>query len=133
MTQDIAICYGNVDGPGWVPERLAVSEETLARIEPSRNCYDCISREYALALMDDERAAEAVDYLQRQAQNMRRDGAEPGVAYRETQAAALFRAGRLEQALAELAAIDAEDMLDDDDGDRLSRRTFRALILARMQ
>ncbi|SDX47046.1 tetratricopeptide repeat protein [Lysobacter enzymogenes] len=133
VTQDIAICYGNVDGPGWVPERLAVSEETLARIEPSRNCYDCISREYALALMDDERAAEAVDYLQRQAQNMRRDGAEPGVAYRETQAAALFRAGRLEQALAELAAIDAEDMLDDDDGDRLSRRTFRALILARMQ
>lgn len=130
VTQDIAICYGNVDGPGWVPERLAVSEETLARIEPSRACYDCISREYALALMDDGRAADAVDYLQRQAQNMLRDGAEPGVAYRETQAGALFRAGRFDEALAELAAIDEDDMVDDDDGDRLSRQTFRALVLA---
>lgn len=131
VTQDIAICYGNVDGPGWVPERLAVSEETLARIEPSRACYDCISREYALALMDDGRAGEAIGYLQTQEQNMRRDGAEPGVAYRETQAAALFRAGRYDEALAGLASIDADDMLDDDDGDRLSRQTFRALILAR--
>nr|WP_254696291.1 hypothetical protein [Lysobacter enzymogenes] len=130
VTQDIAICYGNVDGPGWVPERLAVSEETLARIEPSRACYDCISREYALALMDDGRAADAVEYLQRQAQNMLRDGAEPGVAYRETQAGALFRAGRFDEALSELAAIDEDDMVDDDDGDRLSRQTFRALVLA---
>ncbi|MBT2745329.1 MULTISPECIES: hypothetical protein [unclassified Lysobacter] len=132
VTQDIAICYGNVDGPGWVPERLALSEETLARIEPSRNCYDCISREYALALMDGGRADEAVTYLQAQARNMLRDGGEPGVAYRETQAGALFRAGRCEQALAELEAIEEEELHDDDDGDRLSRATFRALILARL-
>ncbi|UJB21638.1 MULTISPECIES: tetratricopeptide repeat protein [Lysobacter] len=132
VTQDIAICYGNVDGPGWVPERLALSEETLARIEPSRNCYDCISREYALALMDGGRADEAVTYLQAQARNMLRDGGEPGVAYRETQAGALFRAGRCEQALAALDAIEEEELDDDDDGDRLSRATFRALILARL-
>lgn len=132
VTQDIAICYGNVDGPGWVAERLALSEETLARIEPSRNCYDCISREYALALIDGDRAGEAVAYLQRQADNMLRDGGEPGVAYRETQAGALFRAGRGEEALAELAAIEEEELDDDDDGDRLSRATFRALILAKL-
>ncbi len=132
VTQDIAICYSNVDGPGWVPERLAVSEETLARIEPSRNCYDCISREYALALMDDGRAEQAIGYLEQQAGRMRSDGGEPGVAYREVQARALFCAGRYEQTLEALAAIEEAELPDDDDGDRLSRAIFRALTLARL-
>ena len=52
--------------------------------------------------------------LQRQAQNMLRDGGEPGVAFRETQARALFRAGRLDEALAELvvAGIDVATTLN---------------------
>src|SRR5690348_12628524 len=29
-TQDLANCYGHMDGPGYVPERLAVAAETLA-------------------------------------------------------------------------------------------------------
>lgn len=50
--QDLAACYGIVDGPGWAPERLEVSNETLARIDPTWACFDCISSEYADALRD---------------------------------------------------------------------------------
>ncbi|WP_266157114.1 hypothetical protein [Dyella silvatica] len=132
VTQDIAICYGNVDGPGWVPERLALCEETLSRIDPSRPCYDCISREYADALMDAERNTEAKAYLERQAQAILQAGGEPGVAYQEYRAHVLFKLGQFEQALAELKRIDEANQEDDDDGDRLSRNVWRALTLAKL-
>ncbi|MFD0528914.1 hypothetical protein ACFQ1I_21305 [Kitasatospora arboriphila] len=51
--QDFTICHANIDGPGYVAERLAVLEETLARVEPARACFDCLSREYADTLEDD--------------------------------------------------------------------------------
>ncbi len=62
--QDLANCYGKVDGPGYIEERLAVAQETLGRIDPSWDCWRCISAEYITALVDagrleDERAARA--------------------------------------------------------------------------
>ncbi|MFD0571501.1 hypothetical protein ACFQ0T_22710 [Kitasatospora gansuensis] len=63
--QDFTICHANIDGPGYVPERLAVLEETLARVEPARACFDCLSREYADTLEDDGRAEAALAHLDR--------------------------------------------------------------------
>ncbi|REM95695.1 hypothetical protein DSI35_28675, partial [Mycobacterium tuberculosis] len=67
VTQDLAACYGNIDGPGWVPERIEVCDETLGRIDPSWACFQCLSCEKADALLDDGRGQDALDYLQVQA------------------------------------------------------------------
>ena len=64
VTQDLAACYGNIDGPGWVPERIEVCDETLARINPGWACFQCLSCEKADALLDDGRGQDALDYLQ---------------------------------------------------------------------
>lgn len=74
VVQDFAICHARVDGPGYVPERLAVLSETLERIEPSRACFDCLSREYSDALEDDGRPGEALDHLDTAAARMQAAG-----------------------------------------------------------
>ncbi|MBA5102344.1 hypothetical protein H2O63_36285, partial [Pseudomonas aeruginosa] len=51
VTQDLASCYANVDGPGWVEERIEVCDETLARIDPTWACFHCLSNEKAEALL----------------------------------------------------------------------------------
>lgn len=58
--QDLCLEYASADGPGWGAERIAVCEETLARIDPSWSCWECIVREYADALIDEGRADEAL-------------------------------------------------------------------------
>lgn len=133
VTHDIVICYGNADGPGWVPERQQACEETLARMEPSRNCYDCISREYASTLLDAGKPEEAIAYLAAQADKMKEAGSTLSVAYQEVQVDALRQAGRLTEALAQIQYIDQSNQDDDDDGDRISRAVVRAQILAQME
>jgi tetratricopeptide (TPR) repeat protein len=65
VTQDLSNCYANIDGPGWAPERIAVCEETLARIDPSWNCYTCLSLEKIDALLSSKRYDDASDFLQK--------------------------------------------------------------------
>jgi tetratricopeptide (TPR) repeat protein len=65
-TQDLVNCYAGVDGPGYAPERLAATRQTLDRIDPSWACWECISAEHADALLDDGRPAEALEFLQAQ-------------------------------------------------------------------
>ncbi len=132
VTNDLSSCYGNIDGPGWAPERLDVCNEAFGRIDPSWACYDCISREYAATLIDMDRPAEAIPYLEEQAIKMRKAGNNPGVAYQELQAVALHKNGQSEDALALLKKIGDANQDDDDDGDRTSRATRRARILAEM-
>jgi hypothetical protein len=64
--QDLAVCYAIRDGPGYVPERLAVARETLDRIDPRWACFDCICGEYFSALIDDERPAQALTFIETQ-------------------------------------------------------------------
>lgn len=66
MTQDLASCYANVDGPGWVEERIEVCDETLARIDPTWACFHCLSNEKAEALLDDGRGEDALAFLAEQ-------------------------------------------------------------------
>jgi tetratricopeptide (TPR) repeat protein len=98
--QDLAICYAIRDGPGYVPQRLAVAEETLARIDPSWGCFDCISAEYFSALLDDEKPAEALVFIEAQIQRAAEHGEfEPGFNTTLNRARALALLGRAPEAL----------------------------------
>ncbi|HVF04087.1 MAG TPA: tetratricopeptide repeat protein [Frankiaceae bacterium] len=58
--QDLSICYGRTDGPGWADERIDVVVETLGRIDPSWPCWRCLHDEWALALVHQGRPEEAL-------------------------------------------------------------------------
>jgi len=64
--QDLCKAYGLVDGAGYAEQRLAVTAETLSRIEPSRSCFDCVSAERASALLDAGRHQEALAFCDQQ-------------------------------------------------------------------
>ncbi|HIE4126718.1 TPA: hypothetical protein ACXOG4_003881, partial [Stenotrophomonas maltophilia] len=99
VTQDLAACYGNIDGPGWVPERIEVCDETLGRIDPSWACFQCLSCEKADALLDDGRGQEALDYLQVQSDAIEACGKEVFDSFPEMQIKILLAVGRAEEAL----------------------------------
>ncbi|HEC83881.1 MAG: hypothetical protein DRR08_03640 [Candidatus Parabeggiatoa sp. nov. 2] len=68
VVQNLTNCYDQMDGPGYVEERLAVAKETLAKIDATWPCFSCISSEYAAALADAERYEEAYQFLEQQRQ-----------------------------------------------------------------
>jgi tetratricopeptide (TPR) repeat protein len=68
VVQDISICYGLADGPGYVEERLAVGKETLAKIDATWPCFVCISAEYIDTLLDGGQYEEALTFLEQQKQ-----------------------------------------------------------------
>ncbi|NYF35841.1 hypothetical protein [Stenotrophomonas sp. JAI102] len=100
VTQDLAACYGNIDGPGWVPERVEVCEETLSRVDPSWACFQCLSCEKADALLDDGRADEALTYLDVQAATVLAHGGTVYDSFPETRIKILLASGRAAEALA---------------------------------
>jgi len=61
VAQDLAASFGVLDGPGYVEERVRAAEESLSRIDASRDCFACISGELVSALSDDRRFDEAVE------------------------------------------------------------------------
>ncbi|WP_329565258.1 hypothetical protein [Kitasatospora sp. NBC_01266] len=130
--QDFTICHANIDGPGYVPERLAVLEEALERVEPARACFDCLSREYADTLEDDGRAEAALAHLDRAQLRIQAAGASVSLSFGQARAAALYKLGRPEEALAALAAAEqaytaARHTLDEDDQRKLGVLRARAL------
>ncbi|GAA1971102.1 hypothetical protein [Kitasatospora viridis] len=131
--QDFTICHANIDGPGYVPERLAVLEEALERVEPARACFDCLSREYADTLEDDDRAEAALAHLDRSQARILAAGQSVSLAFGHARASALHRLGRPQQALDSLAAAEAAftgagHALDEDDRRKLG--VIRARLLA---
>ncbi|MBW8775413.1 MAG: hypothetical protein JF596_10335, partial [Stenotrophomonas sp.] len=108
VTQDLAACYGNIDGPGWVPERIEVCDETLGRIDPSWACFQCLSCEKADALLDDGRGQEALDYLQVQSDAIEACGKEVFDSFPEMQIKILLAVGRAEEALVLIEKREAE-------------------------
>lgn len=128
-TQDIAIAYANTDGPGYAEDRRAVVEETMARIDPSWQCFTCLVDEYAGALEDEQRFDEAGAYLDRQFEVLEAGGGEVHSQIRWHRARLLLDAGRVPEALAQFDELDG---LDDfyATRDRVSRRIDRARALA---
>lgn len=99
VVQDLAICYARVDGPGFVPQRLEVLDETLARIEPGRACFDCLSREYSDALEDGGRPAEALSHLDTAAARIQAAGERLSLHFHHRRAGALQLLGRYQEVL----------------------------------
>lgn len=62
-SQNLANGYGLADGPGFADERKALARETLERIDPSWNCFVCISEELASAMIDAAEADEALVFI----------------------------------------------------------------------
>jgi tetratricopeptide (TPR) repeat protein len=131
--QDFTICHANIDGPGYVQERLAVLDETLERVEPARACFDCLSREYASTLEDDGRCEDALAQLDRAQARIQAAGEQVSLSFGHSRASALYELGRYQDALAaydnaELAYVAGRNRLDDDDRRKLA--AGRALNLA---
>ncbi|MEC3888831.1 bacterial transcriptional activator domain-containing protein [Xanthomonas campestris] len=99
VTQDLAACYANIDGPGWVEERIEVCEETLARIDPSWSCYQCLSCEKADALLDDGRGDAALAYLEQQSGTILAHGGEIYDGVPDMRISILLALGRAAEAL----------------------------------
>jgi hypothetical protein len=129
--QDLASCYGFVDGPGYAEERLAVAKETLDRIDASWPCFTCISSEYASALRDRGDVQQSLEFVDRQIATLIERGQRDALYdFPRDRIEVLIELGRLEEALAfvdEVARRGRKDAHHD-----LSRRLDRARILARM-
>ena len=128
--QDIASCYGETDGPGWVEERKAVCLETLARIDASWNCFTCLSGEYAAALCDGGAFLEALEFLDQQTHALERLG-KSVYPLNSERIRALKQLGRYPEAL---AVLDAQQVPEEqrnainDEADRLDRVALLALL-----
>lgn len=98
VTQDLSACYENIDAPGWANERMAVCEETIARIDPTWSCFQCLSTEYASALIDSKRIEEALAYLDRQIDAVKAAGEDDIDALLYTRADILIELQRYDEA-----------------------------------
>ncbi len=123
VTQDFCIAYGVLDGPGYAEERLAASAEALARIDPSWPCYECISTEYADALFDLDRIADAEVFLRKQLGAADGD-ADAYMVLVLKRAAALSQLGRHTDALQLIESLDSSRQ-------QKSRRNLHAQLKAR--
>lgn len=132
VTQDLSDCYSNIDGPGWADERIAVCEETIAKITPHWPCFQCLSEEHFFALIDRGQAQQALNYIRSQMQIMSNAGITDLSGLQENEAEALLALGHFEDALALITKL-CDDQLDScDEQVRQSLQMIRALVLARM-
>ena len=101
VTQDLSHCYCNVDARGWADERIAVCQETMAGIDPSWSCYQCLSDEQFDAMLDKGLYEEALIFVREQIEKIKAAGAdEDDEALRESEAEALMLLGQYDEALA---------------------------------
>jgi tetratricopeptide (TPR) repeat protein len=126
--QDLCSCYGFIDGAGFAEERLKVTEEALARINPAWACFQCISMERAQALRDRGSFAEALEFIDAQLTALRRrSGSAPRDLVAVQRMAVLEELGRIEEALAY-----GDETIEDEHEDRSSERRDVAIIRARL-
>lgn len=60
--QDLSLCYGSIDGPGYAVERMALVQEMVDKVEPGTGCFTCFTSEKLDALCHLERFEEAMVY-----------------------------------------------------------------------
>ncbi len=98
VIQDLAQCYEGIDCLGYAEDRLAVADETLARINPSWPCFDCIGSEYANALIDLSKPQEALDWIHASRQQAQRMGETSKSLFDRTEVTALMALERWDEA-----------------------------------
>ncbi|MCA9549615.1 MAG: hypothetical protein KC933_06245 [Myxococcales bacterium] len=97
--QDLAAAYGYADGAGYAEERLAVTRETLDRIDATWPCFDCLSVEHADALVRAGRPEDAVEFVEAQTATAQRTGGN-WAEMTDVRIDALLALGRNDEALA---------------------------------
>jgi len=129
--QDLAACYAFVDGSGYADDRLAVADETLARIDESWPCFTCISSEYASALRAKGEIARSLEFVDTQVARLVERGQRDAIYdFPRDRVDALIDLGKHEEALRFLDQLERHGRRDAHH--RLSRRLDRARILARL-
>ncbi len=110
-TQDMSMTYESIDYLSFAKDREAVSRETLARVTPRWNCYDCIHRELIDALSDQGRDEEAMELLDHSRNELEAVGNTPSPGYITCEASLQLKFGRadLASALCKRGEEDAED------------------------
>jgi hypothetical protein len=129
-TQDLVQCYSCIDALGYAQECQQVIEEAMGRIDPTRGCFQCLTRDWADILMDFDRPQEAADYLLAQRQKVERIDRwlQPYMILSQAQAAS--QAGKHDEAL---AFMDEYERADSDLSERetMMNANAKALLLAR--
>ena len=72
--QDLVIAYANSDGPGYVNERIEALNESIERVEPRRECFQCLAEEMAEAYLDSGRTKDALSLFESTVQRVRASG-----------------------------------------------------------
>lgn len=129
--QDLAACYGFVDGPGFADERLEVSREALSKIDPTWPCFTCISSEHASAMRDRGEVEASLRFVDGQIARLVERGERDAIFdFPRDRVESLIALGRLTEALAFVDQCERRGRKDAHH--RLSRRLDRARILARL-
>ena len=131
VTQDLTLCYANIDAPGTAAARLEVLRETLDRITPEWPCYTCLTVEYGTALVDDGRPEEALGFLTGQSAALGAVGEKIRWDIPFTAAQALRDLGRFDEALTSLDQADRTEGESSTKKYQQDRNILRAGILAR--
>ena len=135
VVQDFCIAHARIDGPAYVDERIAILDQTLAGVEPERNCFDCLAREYSDALADAGRDSEALAYITDAEAKHRAAGGDPSLYMHLERARLLAKLNREREALdllerSEAARRSGPYGLDEDDERGLALQ--RADLYARL-
>lgn len=124
---DLASCYGNLDGKGRGPERIALCEASLKRIHPDWACHNCLTRELIDALVDSDRPAEALDVANGHLARLSGAGTSLTASDLLPRARALFATG----AYAEILELLSYKRPSAFAGDNWPHRFFRECLLVR--
>lgn len=125
----LAVAWGNADGPGYATERLETLGAVIEDLEPANPAYTGLVTQYVAALIDADRAGEAVTYAESAVERLRGAGREASWELGAESARALLAVGRAEDALNALQA--ASGFQADDPVAKAHRDGVRrALILA---
>jgi hypothetical protein len=100
--QDLVIAYANSDGPGYVDERIEALNESIERVEPRRECFQCLAEEMAEAYLDSGRTKDAMSIFESTVQRVRASGAPMSEYFLLERPAILIAAGDPSGAIAEL-------------------------------
>jgi tetratricopeptide (TPR) repeat protein len=97
-TQDLSLVYEMIDNIGHAADRESIARETLARVDATWNCFDCLHRELCHAIADQGRVSEAISLCEQSVIERSLVGEEPSEDYVSLQAKLQRLAGNYDEA-----------------------------------
>ncbi|GLU48005.1 hypothetical protein Nans01_23560 [Nocardiopsis ansamitocini] len=107
----VLACHANADGPGHIAARAMLLAESLPHTQPGTPAFEALTLAFADMLIDDDRADEAIGYLDAQAEVVRATGVDVGLYYGFGYVRALRHLDRYDQALAVLDHLEGNGVL----------------------